>query len=100
MAQWLERPPQDREVTGSNPGRVIPKTLKIVPTAFLSGARHSRMEKGSWTRVAASGLTPYCSLHCVQQVWPRVIETEIDAAQSAMFGAGRTLKIKNSMYIV
>ena len=29
------------------PGRVIPKTFKMVPTAFLSDARHSRMEKGS-----------------------------------------------------
>ena len=40
MAQWLERPPHDREVAGSNPGLVIPKTLKMVPTAFLSDARH------------------------------------------------------------
>ena len=46
MAQWLERPPHDRDVAGSNPGRVIPKTLNMVLTAFVSGARHSRMEKG------------------------------------------------------
>ena len=26
--------------TGSNPGRVIPKTLKMVPVATLLGARH------------------------------------------------------------
>ena len=26
VAQWLERPPHEREVVGSNPGRVIPKT--------------------------------------------------------------------------
>ena len=37
---WLERPPHDREVVGSNPCRVIPKTLKMGPTAFLSGDRH------------------------------------------------------------
>ncbi len=40
VAQRLERLPHDREVVGSNPGRVIPKTLKMVPAAFLSGARH------------------------------------------------------------
>ena len=43
MAQWLERPPHDREVAGSNPRpghTVIPQTLKMVPTAFLSDARH------------------------------------------------------------
>ena len=27
-------------IVGSSPGRVIPKTLKIVLTAFSSGARH------------------------------------------------------------
>ena len=26
----VERPPSDREVVGSNPGRVKPKTLKLV----------------------------------------------------------------------
>ena len=26
VAQWLERPPNEQEVVGSNPGRVIPKT--------------------------------------------------------------------------
>ena len=50
---------------GFEPRRVIPKTLKMVPTAFLSGTQHSRMEKGSWTRIATSGLTPYCSFHCI-----------------------------------
>ena len=53
---------------GFEPRRVIPKTFKMVPTAFLSDARHSRMEnKEVETRVANSGLTPYCSFHCIQQ---------------------------------
>ena len=28
VAQWLERPPHELEVAGSNPGRVTPKTYK------------------------------------------------------------------------
>ena len=49
---------------GSNPGRVIPKTLNIVPTAFLSGAQHEK----KWVRWGAtSGLTSHCSLDCFQQ---------------------------------
>ena len=40
IAQWLERPLRKREVAGSNPGRVIPKTLKMVPVAALLGAQH------------------------------------------------------------
>ena len=41
------------------------KDFKMVPTA-LSDAQHSRMEKGSWTCVATSGLTPYFSFRCIQ----------------------------------
>ena len=64
----------------------------MVPTAFLSDVRHSRMEKGSWTREATSGLTPYCSFHCIQQTCGLgFIETEIGAALCAMFGTGKTL---------
>ena len=39
MAQWLECLPHNRKVVGSSPSRVIPKTLKMVLTAFSSGAR-------------------------------------------------------------
>ena len=39
MAQWLERLPHSRKFGGSSPGRVIPKTLKMVPAAFSSKAR-------------------------------------------------------------
>ena len=28
VALWLRRPPREREVVGSIPGRVLPKTLK------------------------------------------------------------------------
>ena len=34
MAQLVERPLCDREVAGSIPGRVIPKTLKMVLAAL------------------------------------------------------------------
>ena len=37
MAQWLERLPHNRKVVGSSPGRVIPKTFKMVLAAFSSG---------------------------------------------------------------
>ena len=35
------------EVSGSRPGRVILKTLKIVPTATLFGAEHIRVRVGA-----------------------------------------------------
>ena len=35
------------EVSGSRPGRVILKTLKIVPTASLFGAEHTRVRVGA-----------------------------------------------------
>ena len=44
MVKWLEHPPHDQEVAGSNPGQVLPKILKMVPAAFLSDAQHSRRE--------------------------------------------------------
>ena len=37
----MVRASRKREVAGSNPGRVIPKTLKMVPVATLLGAQHS-----------------------------------------------------------
>ena len=36
----VERPLCDREVAGSIPGRVIPKTLKMVLVALSLGAQH------------------------------------------------------------
>ena len=36
----VERPLCDREVAGSIPGRVIPKTLKLVLAALSLGAQH------------------------------------------------------------
>ena len=36
----VEHPLLDREVVGSNPGRAIPKALKMVPVATLLGAQH------------------------------------------------------------
>jgi hypothetical protein len=35
------------EVSGSHPGRVILKTLKIVPTASLFGAEYIRVRVGA-----------------------------------------------------
>ena len=37
----------NRSVVGSSPDRVTPKTLKMVLTAFSSGARNNRMDGGS-----------------------------------------------------
>ncbi|KAJ8021317.1 hypothetical protein HOLleu_38482 [Holothuria leucospilota] len=45
MVKWLEHPTCRRKVLGSNPGRVIPKTLKMEPTAFVLGAQHKQ-----WSR--------------------------------------------------
>ena len=39
-APVVERPLCDREVVGSIPGRVIPKTLKMVLAALSLGAQH------------------------------------------------------------
>jgi len=37
-AHWLEPSPREREVVGSIPDRVIPKSLKTVPDASLLSA--------------------------------------------------------------
>ena len=42
----VERPLRDREVVGSNPGRAIPKALKMVPVATLLGAQHYKASTG------------------------------------------------------
>ena len=39
MAQWLECLPHNWKIMGSSHGQVIPKTLKMVLTAFSSGAQ-------------------------------------------------------------
>ena len=47
IAQMVERPLREREVVGSNPGRAIPKALKMVPVATLLGAQHYKASTGS-----------------------------------------------------
>ena len=42
----VEHPLRDREVVGSNPGRAIPKALKMVPVATLLGAQHYKASTG------------------------------------------------------
>ena len=42
----VEHPLRDREVVGSNPGRAIPKALKMVPVATLFGAQHFKASTG------------------------------------------------------
>ena len=37
--RWLERPPREREVMGSIPGRDRPESLKLAVVAFLLGAQ-------------------------------------------------------------
>ena len=75
---------------GSRPGRVIPKTVQMVLTAFSSGARHKRMEWESQTRGATSGSALAVAFTAFADVWPRATETGTGAALCAI-GAGRTL---------
>ena len=42
----VDHPLRDREVVGSNPGRAIPKALKMVPVATLHGAQHYKASTG------------------------------------------------------
>ena len=42
----VEHPLRDREVVGSNPGRAIPKALKMVPVATLLSAQHYKASTG------------------------------------------------------
>ena len=42
----VEHPLRDRKVVGSNPGRAIPKALKMVPVATLLGAQHYKASTG------------------------------------------------------
>ena len=42
----VEHPLREREVVGSNPGRAIPKSLKMVPVATLLGAQHYKESTG------------------------------------------------------
>ena len=37
---------REREVVGSNPGRAIPKVLKMVPVGILLGAQHYKAGTG------------------------------------------------------
>ena len=48
MAQLVERPLCDREVADSNPGRVIPKTFKMVLAALSLGAQQLE-RKENWS---------------------------------------------------
>ena len=42
----VEHPLREREVVGSNPGRAIPKALKMVPVATLRCAQHYKASTG------------------------------------------------------
>ena len=42
----VKHPLREREVVGSNPGRAIPKALKMVPVATLLGAQHNKASTG------------------------------------------------------
>ena len=42
----VEHPLREREVVGSNPGRAIPKALKMVPVATLLGAQYYKASTG------------------------------------------------------
>ena len=42
----VEHPLWEREVVGSNPGRAIPKALKMEPVASLLGVQHYKASTG------------------------------------------------------
>ena len=42
----VEHPLWEREVVGSNPGRAIPKAIKMVTVAALLGAQHYKASNG------------------------------------------------------
>ena len=45
LAKWLEHPLYSQELVGSNPGRVIVKTVKnLAPTVFLFGTLQVQYE--------------------------------------------------------
>ena len=44
IAQWLEHQLHNWKAAGTSPGRVIPKTLKMISTAFSSGTQCMKME--------------------------------------------------------
>ena len=53
----VEHPLRDREVVGSNPGRAIPKALKMVPVATLLGAQYYKASTGF------SSSNQYCTIN-------------------------------------
>ena len=61
----VEHPLRDRKVVGSNPGRAIPKALKMVPVATLLGAQHY---KASTTGVNQKVL-PVLSTETLLHIW-------------------------------
>ena len=71
MAQWLEHLPHKQKVAGSNSGRVIPKTLNMVPTALSSGARCMRMEGEVKHVELPMDQPPAVDFAVFADVWPR-----------------------------
>ena len=55
----VEHPLRELEVVGSNPGRAIPKALKIVPVATLLGAQHYKASIGLSPLTLIASLTSY-----------------------------------------
>ena len=53
----VEHPLRDWEVVGSNPGRAIPKALKMVPVATLLGAQYYKASTVSLLRTHIAQLT-------------------------------------------
>ena len=66
-AQLVERPLCDQEVLGSIPGRVKPKTLKMVLAALSLGAQHyeSRARNQNWSAQCHYNVTGWNIMACV-----------------------------------
>ena len=79
VAQVVEHPLWEREVVGSNPGRPIPKPIKMVAVATLLGAQHYKASNdfsspNKYCTTNTASLTKksdnnYCSLEDGMENW-------------------------------
>ena len=59
----VEHPHRERDVVGLNPGRTIPKALKMVTVATLLGAQHHKASTG----FSSPNITQLTSQHLQKQ---------------------------------
>ena len=70
MAEWIERSPRSREVTGSSPGRAKPKALKLVQVVSSLDARDKTRTGGPGVWIFRLGVViVYCACDTMHQLW-------------------------------